>query len=88
MSPMTILIVLWFAVLLLGVSVLYSCIRESAGYARIALFGYVERGSIRIVWTPRRRLINGLWAVMFPLAFTTIYLAMLYILAGFLAMLV
>lgn len=85
---MIVLIVLWFAVLLLGVSVLYSCIRESAGYARIALFGYVERGSIRIIWTPRRRLINGLWAVMFPVTFTAVIAGMLYVLASFLAMLV
>ncbi len=63
---MIFLIILWTLFLLTGLNWLYTMIRFSAGYLRIALFGFVDRRGVVIHFDRARRLNNLAAGIVLP----------------------
>jgi hypothetical protein len=85
MSPMWILLVLWAAMALTGLNLLRTVVRASAGYLRIALFGFVDHRGMVINWKAKRRLLNGVCGVAFPVVTTAAVCVSLILVGGLLA---
>lgn len=86
-NPMAVLLGLWVMFVFAGLNFMRSTIRASAGFLRIALFGFVDHRGVVVNWDARRRLLNGLAGFILPPFIAGVVLLNIIFIAGLLAQL-